>query len=240
MKIKIVSILAGLSLLSSSAFATLDNLSNYDAAVEAQFSFQLSQTNTLPFVDTAPAVRAEQQEKLPERLQNLRVGSRTFLRNGEFPKTARVFFVFSAEGAFTINGKLVVAEPSTGMIYSQIADASSVSVDALANDFPSDFFGLLEESRGRMSLTTNMIFDFNLNGIQFTCLALVDVKSKQYGDAAFVSLRSGALVGDGGDMYALGKPAQDVQLAVPMSRGFPVIVTRGQISARGITTISPR
>lgn len=231
MKKKFTLLVAGLSLIASSAYAALDNLENYDAVLETRFSLTLEQGNGF-FRDAKPP----QSEPVAE-VQAIEVGppqpfvasisSNTLLRNGGYPRRSRVFFVFQSQGFFELSGRIVIANPETGEIYQQVAEAQTISIQGLMDDFQS-FVGVFEDRRGRTSLTTNMAFLFDLDGIQFTCIGLVEINSSQRGNTARVQLRNRNLVGDGGGGYQM------------MRGGGSVIVTRGRISARGtVDNIQP-
>lgn len=231
---------AALALLASPAFAGPSNLEDYDAVLDARFSINLAQTNNF-FVDRVEPVSevvdgpvaVEPLQVVPQKFS---ITSNTLLRGGGYPKTARTFFVFSAGGPYLIEGGLVVADQETGEIYGQIAQCATISIGSLM-DGPGGFTGLFEENRGRLSLTTNMLFNFYLDGIEFSCVALVKLDSSLSRNSVRIQFNTASgLVGDsGGDMrYNTAMPADSALEMTPMM--FPVIVTGGRINARGTMT----
>lgn len=231
---------AALALLATPAFAGPSNLADYDAVLDARFSINLAQTNNFLVRAIEPVsevvdgpVAVEPLQVVPQKFS---ITSNTLLRAGGYPKTARTFFVFSAGGPYQIEGALLIADQQTGEVYDQIAECTTISIGSLI-DGPGAFAGLFEENRGRMSLTTNMIFDFYLDGIQFSCVALVKLDSSQSRESVRIQFNTASgLVGDsGGDtLYNTDMPAGPAPEMVRMM--FPVIVTGGRISARGSLT----
>ena len=174
-------LLVGMTLLAPMAFGQLGSLDDFDGVLQAKFALKISELDQIDSEDVPPSFT---------------LTSGSLIREYKLPGSTRVYWVFRYNGPDILSG-LVLADSTTGDIYSVIAHAQQVSDDFVEEDAGVDI-PLLGDQGMEEWLTATYQLNFDLEGLQLSMQALMKFQFVEQGNVSLLRMSSIAgPVGDG-------------------------------------------
>ena len=168
----------GIAMLAPLAFGQLGSLSDYDGVLQAKFALKISESDP--------------EAAEPEAMT---LTSAALIREYDLPATARVFWVLDFSEAL-IQGGLVLADGESGEIYSVIAEATQVDLQASldGNEAAVDF----GQDGVDDWMSANFVLHFDIDGLELSARAPMKFQYIESRKVSFLRMVSaGGLVGEG-------------------------------------------